>query len=356
MQDLPIPTRTGHARQKLGLPPGSLVFTGQRKVAESVSTLIEYDADSLEERPLDLAELARYRDDPRSTWVNVDGLHDVELVQAIGKTFSVHPLVLEDILNPNQRPKFESSDDYLFISAKMLRVSDQTLHIEQVSMIVGPTWLLSFQEQPGDVFEPVRERLRQSRGQARFQDAAYLAYALIDVLVDNYFVVLEHLGDQVEALETEVLNDPDPALQRDIRRLHREMIAVRKAVWPVREVVTQFERAEAPFLSAELKPFLRDLYDHTVQTIDLVESLRDLLAGLRDSYQTAIGNRMNEVMKLLTIVGTIFIPLTFLAGVYGMNFERMPELHYRFGYPISLVAMVLIAVGLLIYFRRKDWL
>jgi magnesium transporter len=216
--------------------------------------------------------------------------------------------------------------------------------------------VLTFQERPGDVFEPIRERLRQARGHVRGRDAAYLAYALLDVIVDHYFVVLEHLADRIEQLEDAVIDDPRPDLQRTIRELHRDLVAVRKAVWPVREVVTQFQRADCSFLSDDLQPFLRDLYDHAVHTIDLVESLRELLGGLRDSYQTALGNRMNEVMKLLTIIGTIFIPLTFVVGVYGMNFDVMPELRQPLGYPVTLLGMATIAGGLLVFFRRKGWM
>ncbi|RMF58032.1 MAG: magnesium and cobalt transport protein CorA [Bacteroidetes bacterium] len=345
-------------RKKVGLPPGTLVPLVERTDPVRL-TLFDYGPDHFEERALeDVEDVFPYRDSPHVTWINVDGSHDTETVRRLGAHFGLHPLVLEDIVSTAQRPKVEVYEDYLFIVIRMLRFDRERRQIEaeQLSLVVSEGFVLSFQERPGDVLDPIRHRLRLEQGRLRRSGADYLAYAILDVIVDHYFVVLEEVGELLEELEDEVLRDPSMEVQQKIRDLRRELILMRRAVWPVRELFMTLERIELPLFREETRPFLRDAYDHIIQVIDIVESLRDVISGLMDLYMSSLSNRMNEIMKFLTIVGTIFIPLTFIAGIYGMNFEHMPELHYRYGYPLVMLAMVAIAAGMLLYFRRKRWL
>ncbi|NBC17165.1 MAG: magnesium/cobalt transporter CorA [Bacteroidetes bacterium] len=356
---LKLPALIRNPHRKLGLPPGTVVFTGEQKVDETTITLHDHDGEHLTERPLATSEdTFPYRDTDTLSWINIDGLHDVELLQRIGEHYGLSNLVIEDIAHTGQRPRIEEAEEYLYLVVKMLSLNadPHALRVEQVSVVIGPTWVLSFQECPGDVFDPMRKRLQELGPRIYRRGASYLGYALLDVIVDHYFVVLEGISDTIEDLEEEILEDPRPATQHHLRDLHRELILIRKAIWPTRDLLSRFERSESALLTDELRPFLGDLYDHGIQALDIVESLRDVLAGVRDTYQSAIGNRMNEIMKVLTIIGTIFIPLTFLAGVYGMNFENMPELQTRYGYPILLALMLGIALALLLYFRKREWL
>lgn len=343
---------------KVGLSPGSLVFTGDAKTDSIRLAVIDYDPDHYEERTLAAIEEAfPFRDQATTSWIDLDGVHNVEVVRQIGEHYGIHPLVMEDIVSTGQRTKAEAYDDHLYLVVKMIYYDDvaRQLTVEQVSLVVGPTFVISFQERPGDVFELVRERLRQGTGRLRRRGPDYLAYALLDVIVDHYFVALETISDQIEDLEADILEDPGPKTQQAMSVLRRELILLRKAVWPVRELLSTLERSDSNLIKEETKPFLRDAYDHAVQVIDIVESLRDMVGVLRDSYQAILGNRMNEIMKVLTIIATIFIPLTFIAGIYGMNFDHMPELHMRFGYPIALAAMFAVGIALALYFKWKRW-
>jgi magnesium transporter len=291
-------------------------------------------------------------------WLNLDGVHDVDAVEALGTAFGLHPLAVEDIAHTGQRPKVEEYDDHLFFVLRMLRWNDQTAEIddEQVSLALGASWVLSFQERRGDVFDPIRDRLQSNRGRVRSTGADYLAYALMDAIVDQYFVILEKLGDRIEALGERMTEDPDKQDLTSIRHLKRELLFMRKSVWPLREVVSTLQRDSTPLIQDATMIYFRDVYDHTIQVIDAVETFRDMVSGLMDLYLTSISNRMNEVMKVLTIIATIFIPLSFVAGVYGMNFVHMPELGWRFGYFAALGVMALIAGGMLLYFKRRKWL
>lgn len=345
--------------RKVGRPPGEIVHVGERKTEPVQMRVIDYDDGSITEREVErVEELYPYRDAPTVSWINVDGVHDTALIEQIGKHFGLHPLVLEDIANTGQRPKVEEHDDRLFIVTKMVYVAEERarLHAEQVSLIVGPRFVLSFHEDPGDVFEPVRQRLRQHRGRIRKADADYLAYSLLDVIVDHYFIVLEQIGEEIEEMEEHVLSDPSQEAQQHINRLRRDLVLMRRVAWPMRELLSVLNRTDSPLVSESTRPFFRDVYDHAVQVLDIVESLRDVMAGLTDLYMTSLSNRLNEVMKVLTIVGTIFIPLTFLAGIYGMNFEYMPELQYPYAYPIALLGMAAIGVAMAVFFHRKNWL
>jgi magnesium transporter len=344
---------------KPGLAPGTLVHVGEKKVERVRIRLIDYDEEKLEERELEsVDECFPYADKPTVTWTNIDGLHDVDVIEKIGKDFGLHALVLEDILHTEQRPKVEDFDDYLFVITKMLSYdeAEHELKAEQFSLILGPNYVITFQERVGDVFEPVRERLRKGKGRIRKRPPDYLAYALIDAVVDHYFIVLEKLGERVESLEEELITNPIPETLRAIHHLKRELIFLRKSVWPLRELIGALERGESRLFEEETTVFLRDVYDHTIQVIDTVETLRDMASGMLDVYLSSVSNKMNEVMKVLTIIATIFIPLTFIAGIYGMNFEFMPELKWHWGYPIVWVIIIVIAIVMLFYFRKKRWL
>jgi len=346
-------------KRNVGLPPGSVVFVGDEKTGPVQFSVLDYTVDRLEEAKLQsVGDILPYRDSPTTTWINASGVHDEEVIRAIGDHFGLHPLIQEDIAHTGQRPKLESYDDHVYVVSKMLYHDDVEDHLraEQVSFVLGGNYLLSFQEDPGDIFDPVRKRIREGRGHIRSRGPDYLTYALLDVIVDHYFVILEELGGRTEEIEDAVLDDPRPETQERINDLRRDLIFMRRMTWPVRELLSQLERLDSPLWSEETRPFVRDTYDHAVQVLDLVESLRDVVGGLTDLYMTSLSNRMNEIMKVLTIIGTIFIPLTFVAGIYGMNFEYMPELTVWYGYPAVMAAMAAMAFALLLYFRRKEWI
>lgn len=351
--------RIAHSRKKTGLPPGTVVYVGDAPTTPPRLSVFDYTTGELREHDdSEIDDVLALRDSETVSWINLSGLHDVDLIRRLGDHFGIHPLVQEDIANTNQHPKMEEFDDHLFVSLKMIYedAASGELIFEHVSLIIGHRYVISFQETPGDVFDPVRERLRATHGRIRKLGADYLGYALLDVIVDHYFVVLEQFGSRSEELEEDILDDPTVATQKQINALRRSLIHMRRSVWPVREILGRLERLESPLVDPSTHPFLRDAYDHAVQVVDLVESLRDLVSGLTDLYMTVLSNRMNEIMKVLTIIGTIFIPLTFVAGVYGMNFEYMPELGYRYGYPIAWGVMLAVAALLLVFFRRRDWI
>jgi magnesium transporter len=346
--------------KKVGLSPGTLVHIGKKKIEKVRIRLIDYDETQLQEKePKTIEECFPFKELPTVTWVNIDGLHDIQVMEKIGKHFNLHPLVLEDILNTEQRPKIEDFDDYIFIVLKMLFYDEKQnqINAEQVSIILSSNFVLSFQERVGDIFDPLRERIRNSKGRVRKMGPDYLAYALLDAVVDNYFVVLEKLGEKIEGMEEELVTNPTPETLQTIHNLKREMIFLRKSVWPLREVVSRLERGESELIKESTGIYLRDVYDHTIQVIDTVETYRDMLSGMLDIYLSSISNRMNQVMKVLTIIATIFIPLTFVAGIYGMNFEFMPELKWHWVYPWAFWLVMLGVAGvMLVYFRRKKWL
>jgi len=345
--------------QKAGETPGTVTYVGKEREERVVISRFEYDETQIEhDESLAPAGAALSRTTDRISWINVNGVHDVDQLQAVAESFSLHPLVAEDIAHTGQRPKVEDYDSNLFIVVRMLQWNDATEEIddEQVSLVLGPSWVLSFQEHEGDVFEPIRERLLANRGRIRRHGSDYLAYALIDAVVDHYFTILEVLGERVEALGENLAEDPKPSDLKAIRHLKRELLFMRKSVWPLRELLGGIQRDESTLIQESTRPYLRDVYDHTIQIIDTVETFRDMVSGLMDVYLSSISNRMNEVMKVLTIIATIFIPLSFIAGLYGMNFGYMPELQWRYGYFAILGVMLAVGVGMLLYFRRKRWL
>lgn len=345
--------------KKSGLPPGTPVYIGKEKTGKVTITIIDYDEAGFQEKEVEtIEETLPFKDKPTTTWINLDGIHQLADIEKIGTHFKIHPLVLEDIMNTGQRPKLEIFDDYIFIVLKMLRYDEEEneTKIEQVSIILGPSFVISLQESKGDVFDPIRERIRSDRGRIRKMGADYLAYALVDAIVDNYFIILEKLGEKIEDIEDKLVSNPSPETLQTIHMLKREMIFLRKSVWPLRELISRLERWESPLIDKSIYIYLRDLYDHTIQVIDAIETFRDMLSGMLDIYLSSVSNRMNEVMKVLTIIATIFMPLTLIAGIYGMNFRYMPELKSPWGYPLVYVVMLIIGVIMLIYFRRKKWL
>jgi len=345
--------------KKAGLPPGTLIHIGARKVQETKITILDYDENQFHEREVKaIEECFIFKDQPTVTWINMDGLHQTEILEKLGECYGLHPLVLEDILNTEQRPKMEDYGDYVYVVVKMLHDKGKKgqVEAEQVSLIVGPNFVFSFQESGGDVFDPIRERIRSNKGRLRKMGADYLAYSLLDAIVDYYFVILEKLGERVEFLEEELVTNPKTQTLQEIHHLKSEMIFLRKAVWPLREVIGVLERGESPLIQKATSVYLRDVYDHTIQAIDTVETFRDMVSGMLDIYLSSVSNRLNAVMKVLTIIATVFMPLTFLAGVYGMNFKHMPELEWRWGYPLIWAVMIGIAVVMLIQFKKKKWL
>lgn len=344
--------------RKVGQAPGTLVHVGEPHSESASLTLLRYSQDHYSEQILPhVADLDRKAHPEQVLWCQVNGVHDATVVQALGELFELHPLVMEDILNTDQRPKLEIHEHYLYIVVKTLEFDTETSEArsEQISLVLGDGFLLSFQEGSSTLFQGVRDRLKTGR-RLRSLHADYLAYTLIDTLVDNYFVLLEKFGDNVELLEEELLSSPNPTTLAKIHHYKREMLLLRKVVWPLREVLVSLSRDESELVSRETQVYIRDVYDHTIHIMDSIDTIRDLLAGMLDLYISSVSNHMNEIMKVLTIFASIFMPLTFIAGVYGMNFQHMPELSMRWGYPIALGVMITIGASLALYFRWKKWL
>jgi magnesium transporter len=345
--------------RKAGASPGTLIHIGEQKVDETRMTLIDYDEEHLQERVLDSIEEAfPLKDLPTVTWINIDGLHQLDIIEKVGQHFNIHPLVLEDIVNTGQRPKTEEFENLIFVVLKMLHYNENSEKItsEQFSLVLGPNFLISFQEIQGDVFRTVRERIRKPKTRIRKAGCDYLAYALIDAIVDHYFLILEKLGENIEALEEDLLENPSPETLQTLHEMKREMIYLRKQIWPIRELINSLVKGESSLINESTGLFFRDIYDHTIQIIDTIESYRDILSGMLDIYLSTLSNKMNEVMKVLTIIATIFIPITFVAGIYGMNFKFMPELEWRWGYAM-VWAIIVVAIGIMVgFFKKKQWL
>lgn len=343
--------------KKSGLSPGTLIHIGEKRTEPVTLTRFNYAGLRCEEHLVtDLDQLCPPVDET-VTWVNVSGVHKVDILDAFGKHFNLHPLLLEDIANTDQRPKLDDYEAYLFLVMKMLTASEHgDILVEQVSFVLGRNYVLSFQENGTDVFHSVRDRLRGGKGRLRQNGSDYLQYALIDAVVDQYFAVLEMLGERIESLQERVIADPKPDTLKDIHALKRQLLFVRRAVWPLREAMNNLSRSECPFLHEPTKIFFRDVYDHVVQIVDTIETLREMVSASLDIYLSSVSYRLNTVMKVLTVITTIFMPLTFIAGIYGMNFEYMPELKWPWGYPIVLSVMGAVAAVMLLGFRRKKWL
>jgi len=344
--------------QKVGLPPGSLIYTGERPEIETKISIMDYDdADfSIEEFRESINNL---EDVPKSKirWINVSGLSNVTLIEDIGQQFKLHPLILEDILNPNQRPKYEYYEDFIFIVIKTVLISDKSniIENEQISFILGADYVISFQEQESDIFQPIIQRIKQKKGRIRAMGPDYLLYTLVDVITDNYFIILENLGEIIEDIEEELISDPKSETLQLIYNLKKKTIDIRKLIWPMREIVYKLQREDSKLIKKELQIYLRDINDHIFRITDVLENYREILFGMLDMYLSSISYKMNDIMKVLTIISTIFIPLSFLAGFYGMNFQFMPEFSNPFAYPILIVVMIAIALVMFYFFKRKKW-
>lgn len=340
----------------IGTPPGTLLYTGEQSGSVKI-TLIEYNETEFFEEEFNSWNNCFKAIEPNMVkWINVEGIHQVELIEQIGKQFNIHPLTLEDIVHVDQRPKFEDYDHYTLAIMKMISYDTQ-VHSEQLSIILMENTVISFQEpHGGDAFDIIRNRLRQNKGRVRKLGSDYLAYALMDAVVDCYFNAIEKIGDKVEEIEEEIINEQKKESLISLYNLKREIIYLRKQVWPLRDMISNLIRSESGLITANTHIFLRDLQDHSTRIIDTVETYRDLLGGIMDIYLSSNANRMNEVMKVLTIMSSIFIPVTFIAGVYGMNFDYMPELKSTWGYITVWIVMISIIVGQVIFFRRKKWL
>ncbi len=353
------PSVTRKRARKAGLPSESLVYTGDRTAGAVRISVIDYDADRVVEQDISAVEQCiPFRDKATVTWVNVDGVHDAAVLEKLGECFGIHRLVIEDIMSTDQRPKAEDFGEYLYVVLKMLTPDDKgDVLTEQVSVIVGKNFVISFQEGiEGDVLSPIRERIRAGKGKIRKLGADILAYSILDAIVDGYFVVLEEFGEKIDRIEDELIAEPTERTARSIYRLKRELLVLHKSIWPVREVMATLSRRDIDLIGEAAVPYLRDVYDHIVQAIDTVEIFREMLSEMIGIYLAGVSNKLNAIMKVLTVIATIFMPLTFIAGVYGMNFKHMPELEWKHGYAAVWAVMVAIGAGMFLYFKRKKWM
>lgn len=343
---------------KAGMAPGALQHIGKQKVENSQITLWTYDEKTYEEKTItNVEDCKQLINKDKMNWVNVDGAHDLNIIESLGKQFGLHALLLEDILNTTHRPKIEEFEDCFFVVVKMLRYieGEKSVNVEQMSIVLKENLVLSFQEQSQDIFKPMCERLQAGKGKLRSSGADYLVYRILDAIADGYFTVLEKIGEDIELMEEQFLENPNDAFISSVYQMKREMLFIRKAIYPLRDVVVQLQRSDSPFISDTTAPFLRDMYDHTIQATDTVDTFRDLLANMLDNYLSIMSHKMNAVMKVLTIIATIFIPLTFIAGVYGMNFKYMPELEWPLGYPVIWGVMITVVIVMVAYFKKKRW-
>ena len=344
--------------RKAGLPPGTLTYIGDAPTRAVTLKVIQYQGDTLEEREFsDPRACSRFVKRPGVAWINVVGVHDPEVIRSLGELFSFHGLVQEDILNTSQRPKKEDFENYMYIVVQLMRndAAQQELKSEQVSIILGTDFVLSFQEKAEEVFDQVRTRLRTSKGIIRSQGADYLAYALLDAVVDDYFIIQERLAEQVEQLEEEALLEGRSDFLQRLLNLKRELIFLRKSVWPLREVLGALEGASSGLITPTTQPYFRDVYDHALHIYDTVNTLREVLSSVLEIHISNTNNRLNEVMKVLTMIATIFIPLSFIVGVYGMNFDNMPELHLKYSYYFLWIVMWGVAGSMLYFFKKNRW-
>lgn len=354
------PAKTHKARKrKTGLPPGSLVHVGDIKIARPEISLMEYDATQVLERKFQsIDESRQYQSSKSTVWLNVYGLHEPEVMAEIGRRFNLHPLVMEDVLHTEQRPKVDDYGEYLYLVTHFFAYDPATMRLsaDQVSIVIGRNFVLTFQERPTGFFDPIRERLRADKGQIRKFAADYLAYSLLDTVVDRYFVVLDQLTERVELLEDEVVERASPGIMHAIHHFKRETLALRRAVWPLREVLNTLQRGDAHFFAAETLIYLRDVYDHTVHIIESLEATRDLIASLLDIYLSSVSNRVNLEVRVLTVITTIFMPATLISGIFGMNFRSMPWLNLQYGFLLALGLMVVVALAMAALFWRRRWL
>lgn len=344
--------------QKPGTSPGTLTYIGEHKTEKIQLTMIEYGRDFYERKELKkIEECFNKKERDTIKWVNVEGLHDTSIIEKIGHEFNLHPLMLEDILNTGQRPKMDDYEEYILVVLKMIYYNEAVKEIvtEQVSLVLIDNYVFSFQEFEGDVFDSIRERIEAGKGNIRKLGPDYLVYALIDAIVDSYFFILEQIGNSSEEIEHQLMEEPKKEVLQSIYSMKREMIYLSNSIWPLREVVGNLTRTDSLLIKENTSLYLRDVHDHIIQIIDIIESYRDIMSGMLDTYLSSIGNKTNDVMKVLTIFSTIFIPLTFLAGIYGMNFKYFPELELPWAYPAFWLITIVIIVLMISYFKRKKW-
>ncbi len=345
--------------QKVGQPPGTLVYLGEERTEPVRVTIIDYDATRLQEEETQTIEACvPFIDTETVTWIQIEGIHEIPIIEEIGECFGVDPLLLEDMMNPTQLPKIEVSEDYVFIILKNLDYNTASARVtrEQISLIIGVNFVISLQENYSDIFTSIRNRLRNAHGRIRRMQSGYLAYALIDIIVDHYFMVLNEINERIQVLEEEIIKDPSPEILAKVNVLREEQLLLRRPILPLRDVLIEILDDEIPLLGENTDRYFRDIYDHLSQVIQMLEVIRSAVSGLFEVYTSAVSHRMNEVMKVLTIVATFFIPLTFIAGIYGMNFKFMPELESQWGYPVILLVMLTISIGMFIFFKCKKWL
>jgi magnesium transporter len=343
---------------KAGKPAGSLIHIGEKKVDKIKIKLIDYNSDKYIEHDFEnIEQCFEFKDDKTVSWINIDGIHETEILSKLGDCFGFHPLILEDILNTEQRPKIEDFTDYIYIVLKMIDYDKkiEELSFEQISIIFGKNYLISFQEKPLEIYEPIRKAIKNDESKIRKNGSDYLAYLLMDSIIDNYFGVLENIGEGIENIENRLVRSPSPKTLKEIYNIKRDMLLLRKSVWPVREMISKLERGEILLIESNTRIYIRDIYDHIIQIIDTVETYRDMLSNMIDIYLSSMSNRLNEVMKILTIISTIFIPITFIASIYGMNFIYMPEFTSKWSYPVVWLIILTIIIAMVIYFKRKKW-
>jgi magnesium transporter len=344
---------------KIGLPPGSFHYIGSHRTEPVTISTFRYGHNFFEEKNnLSLDEALIELPQGQFLWVNFIGIHEIVSVERICNFYNIHPLTIEDILSTEQRPKLEENEDYIYLVVKMLEFQEnlRKFHVEQVSMILGKNMVISFQEKEGDTFDAVRNRLRSGKGRIQKAGSDYLLYTLVDTIIDNYFILLEKMGDVIEEVEEDLLLGPGESTLTQLYNLKRDTVVLRRSIWPLREVVHKLERDDMKLIKKETRLYLRDVYDHTIRIIETIENFRDMLSSMVDLYQSTLSNRMNVVMKVLTIISTIFIPLTFIAGIYGMNFEYMPELGWKYGYLGVWIIMITVVFIMLFFFRKKKWI
>lgn len=349
---------TNKNSKKLGLPPGSLVHIGKRKSDRTKIMIITYNKTQFQEKEVqEVEECFHVKSKSVITWINIDGIHQTDTIKRIGKYFNLHPLVMEDIVNTQQRPKMEEFEDYIFIVLKIpyYKKENKRLQTQQISLVLGKNFVISFQETERGLFNPIKERLKSEGSRIREYGADYLAYALIDMVVDTYFLIIEEIEKKSEDIEEKLITDSTSQILHNIHTLKRETLFLRKSVWPLRDVISNLEKGESLLIKENTRIYFRDVYDHAVRVIDAIEIFRETIVGMVDIYLSSVSNRLNKTMMLLTIIGTIFIPLTFITGIYGMNFRHMPEIYWRWGYPVILLVMLAIGTSMLIYFKKKKW-
>lgn len=344
---------------KSGSPPGSLIHTGEKKVERTRISVINYDKDTYSiSEDATIEQCVIYRDKPTITWINISGLHDDKIMAELSDRFGFHSLTLEDVMNTGQRVKLEDFEDHTLIIIKAIYFSDKGDEIveEQLSLIFGAGFVITFQENEDDFLSPLRDRIKSDRGFIRKMGADYLTYAIIDTIVDGYYLILQRIAEKVESLEKDLIRNPDINILKDINRLKIDTSLLYKSIWPLRAILSKFEAGGVKYISKSTAVFIRDVYDHTLQILEITQSFNEMLTGMIEIYMSSVSNKMNEIMKVLTIIATIFIPLSFIAGIYGMNFKYMPELNWKLGYFSAWGVFILVALGMLLYFRRKGWI